>query len=177
MNMSSTGKESRATRLLALAMTITLPTAGYAQPVLTSDHIRILIIGRISERLVILAAAILSLTFGFLCLRTQAAEKGTLEANAQHIFSLKLRNVGRGIFFSLFGTALLLWTVNTKLDLQFPPSVDAGKPPAVTPSIASTAVAPVQGAHVPYGAGMPALSDANERRHLGRSCRLFKRGI
>ncbi|MDP8986606.1 MAG: hypothetical protein M3N97_16495 [Pseudomonadota bacterium] len=150
--------------ILALVLTLSIPVVGDAQSVLTSDHIRLLIEGRIAERLVILGAAILLLTFGFLSLRSQAAEKGMLEATAQHLFSLKLRNVGPGIFFSLFGAALLLLSVNTKLDLQFPPSVN--KPPGVMEQKASTEAAPAQGVHVSYGVGMPALSDTKERRHF-----------
>jgi hypothetical protein len=69
---------------------LTLPIAGHTQSVLTFDHIRLLIIGRVSERLVVLVAAILSLTFGYLSLRISAAGKGTLEASAQRLFSLTL---------------------------------------------------------------------------------------
>jgi hypothetical protein len=155
-------KHRRAASLFALASTLMFPAVSQSQALLTSDHIRLLIEGRIAERLVVLAAAILLLTFGFLSLRTQAADTGTLEANARHLFSFKLRNVGPGIFFSLFGSALLLWSVNTKLDLQFPLSVDAGKQSAAT----SMQPPPVQGVTVAYGVGVTALSDAKERRHF-----------
>jgi hypothetical protein len=144
-----------------------IASTAHAQTLLTADHIRLLIVGRIAERLAVLAAAILSMTFGFLSLRTASVEQGNIEASARNVFSFKLHNVGPGVFFALFGAALLLWSLNTKLDLQLPSTVTAAASLPDRPTPRPTAETPKsEDARVSYGFGIPELTDAKERRRL-----------
>lgn len=85
-------------------------------------EIETLIYGRIAERILIVLFGGLCLLFGFLLFSRVTQTQGDLEAKGGDKLYLRLRNVGPGVFFALFGAAVLV----SSLAFQF--SLDNFKP-------------------------------------------------
>ena len=83
----------------------------------TDDHTTTLV-GRAIERIIIVIGGVCSLYFGFLLFRNNLEEKGDLEAKVKG-FYLKLRDVGPGVFFGLFGAAILVFSTLTQVEFTY----------------------------------------------------------
>ena len=71
-----------------------------------------------AERLMIVGGAILALYIGYRLFVTGILNKQSGEFSVKS-FSIKLLNVGPGIFFALFGTCVLVFMISTNATIRF----------------------------------------------------------
>lgn len=108
--------------LLAAALIVS-PSSGRAAE-LTSDNLQAILLSRGLERLAIIAVAALSLFLGYrlFAIATDAKSAGEFKSAP---FSFKLRNVGPGVFFGLFGALVLVFDLSSKVELGPEPPAPA----------------------------------------------------
>ncbi len=94
---------------------IGFPVSGLSSGVTMSPHaIDVLVWGRVVERLLDTVAGITSLVLGWNLFRVGVITEQSAELEL-HTLSVKLQKVGPGVFFALFGTALLVYGVSNPL--------------------------------------------------------------
>ncbi len=77
--------------------------------------------GRVLERLIIVAIAGLSMFYGFRLFAITAADEGSLTAKAGG-WQIKLAKVGPGVFFALFGAAIVIYALFKAPTIKSDPS-------------------------------------------------------
>jgi hypothetical protein len=75
-----------------------------------SDTIRTIFAGRAVERLIVVLGAWSALYFGFRLFEKGLASDAGMDAGAEKYY-LRLRNIGPGVFFAMFGTIVSLYTL------------------------------------------------------------------
>jgi hypothetical protein len=98
--------------ILILAIATLFPTAANAWELGVATEI-----GRTTERILIVLVSALCLSFGFQLFKVSAQHSGELLAQ-RGSWSLKLSQVGPGVFFALFGSAILITSIVTQPSIE-----------------------------------------------------------
>lgn len=105
------------------------------------DAASMALMGRTIERLLIVIVSGLSLYLGYRLFGVNDDPKGILEAHTGDKLFLKMRNIGPGVFFALFGSVVLVWVVRSPVDVTRPSTASGPSgPTAVTVRDAMPAV-------------------------------------
>jgi hypothetical protein len=79
----------------------------------------IVVVTRASERIVVVIAGVVALVLGYR-LFDKAADLGALTAEVPQRIKLQMQRIGPGIFFALFGTAILIYVMSSNIDVSPP---------------------------------------------------------
>jgi hypothetical protein len=124
MLSTSARRQSIALILLGAGFSCLVPDLAMADG---ADY-SIVVITRAAERIVVAIAGVVALTFGYR-LFEKAADLGSLSAEIPQKIKLQMQRIGPGIFFALFGTAILIYVMSSNV--------------AMVPTSAAGATAPV----------------------------------
>ncbi len=87
-----------------------------------------LVLARITERLLIICSGVLLLFLGYK-LFAKVVELGDLKAEVPRKFSFHMQRVGPGVFFALFGSSILLYSMTADLNITSTSGNDTGVNP------------------------------------------------
>ena len=100
-------------RLGWIGIFVTLPAEAIE---FVSDDHTMTLLGRAIERIIIAIAGVCSLYLGYRLFKTNLEKGGEFEAKMEN-FYLKLRDVGPGVFFALFGAVILISSTVTQVKI------------------------------------------------------------
>jgi hypothetical protein len=81
---------------------------------------------RAVERLMVVGAAILSIYYGYKLFGLTLASDGEMEAST-NAFKIKMQKIAPGVFFALFGTGVLIYSLGHTLSINAPVAIKQGK--------------------------------------------------
>src|SRR5205809_234683 len=84
-----------------------------------ADSADLVVITRAGERIVVVIAGVIALALGYK-LFDKAADLGALTAEVPQKIKLQMQRIGPGIFFALFGTAILIYVMSSNIDVSRP---------------------------------------------------------
>jgi hypothetical protein len=99
-------------KVSAVALVCFLPELAMAD---SADY-PIVVVTRASERIVVVIAGVVALVLGYR-LFDKAADLGALTAEVPQKIKLQMQRIGPGIFFALFGTAILIYVMSSNIDV------------------------------------------------------------
>src|SRR6266404_4227844 len=122
----------------------------------------VFVYARAAERLLIVMAAIASLFMGWNLFRIGVVQPQSGELKGKS-WSVKLQRCGPGIFFAVFGTAVLLWGIYSRFSVTDQPDRQ-GSTASATKSISYFGGGPEQLREIAQSINRVAASWSNERR-------------
>lgn len=81
------------------------------------DPLLLIISGRVIERVLIVVSGIFIIWLGFKLFKIKSEEMSNFEYSSDKGFFVKLDKLGPGIFFAFFGSALLAYSMFTKIEI------------------------------------------------------------